>query len=99
MPKSPILSREIFYDVLGDGSYRWIDWALVGTELGAMVEANVEGVISGVGPVTNMDMVDISFTKISKFDEGKFIDTFSTGGYLFPKDYTYDTYPIKPAKH
>jgi hypothetical protein len=101
MPKTPILSREQFYDVLGDGTFRTLDWCLVSTELGAMIESRPSCMMGfGINPMTNVDMIDFSFNKVSYFDEGKFFDKFNTSGYAFPKSLNlFDTYPIKPMKH
>jgi hypothetical protein len=101
MPKSPIQRRELFCDTLGDGSMRFLDWALVDTELGAMMESRPPMLTAfGINPVTNIDMIDFSFNKISYMDEGKFGTTFGTSGGQFPKDIsTFDASPIKPATH
>jgi hypothetical protein len=101
MPKTPILNREQFYDVLGDGTFRTLDWCLVSTELGAMIESRPTCMMGfGLGPTTNVDMIDMSFNKVSYMDEGKFFATFNTGGYAFPKSVNlFDTYPVKYAKH
>lgn len=99
MPKTPILSRERFYDTLGDGSHRLLDWCLVNTELGAMIEPR-QSFVMGINPITNIDAHDMSYNKSSYFDEGKFFSTFNTGGYIVPKDISSpETYPIKPRKH
>jgi hypothetical protein len=101
MPKSPILSREVFFDKLSDGTLRLLDWSIVNTSLGIMVESRNHMICgSGMNPVTNVDMVDASWNKISQVDEGMFFDLFNTSGYQYPKDMnTYDVYPVKPAKH
>ena len=38
MPKTPIVNRTAFYEVLRDGTVRDLEWNLVQTTLGAMVE-------------------------------------------------------------
>jgi hypothetical protein len=100
MPKTPILSRELFYDKLGDGSHRMLDWALVDTSLGAMIESRSAMLGVGLNPVTNVDMVDLGYNRVTQMDEGKFSMKFNTGGGQFPKDIsTYENQPIKFPPH
>jgi hypothetical protein len=99
MPKTPILSRELFYDKLGDGSHRMLDWALVDTALGAMIESRSGMLGYGMGPTTNLDLVDYGYNRVTYIDEGKFSMRFNTGGGQFPKDVNYETAPVKHAKH
>jgi hypothetical protein len=100
MPKSPILSREIFYDQLGDGTFRILDWCLVSTELGGMIESRHPTLAGhGTTPVANTDVVDCSFTKISQMNEDKFFTLFNTAGWQIPKDFSYETAPIKAKPH
>ena len=101
MPKSPILRREIFFDYLGDGTMFILHWALVDTELGGMIESRMPVIASlGTNPVTNIDMIDCSFNKLSPFDANRFSQTFGTSGYQFPVDVSnYETAPIKHRAH
>ena len=67
MPRLPILSREAFYTPLPNGGgFRMLDFHLVNTSLGAMIEtaplAKVDGKIPAV------DVYDAAFTKISEFN-------------------------------
>lgn len=85
MPKGPVLSRELFYDKLRDGTFRDLDWALVNTTLGAMLEPRS---IATVGsPVRQVDALDVSFTRRTQMDETVMFRTFGTAGPLVPVDF------------
>lgn len=88
MPKLPILNREIFFEKLNDGSMRLLDWAVVNTPLGAMVEPRQLASI-GNGKVVQVDVVDTSFTKMSEMDEDAFYSLTGTGGRQVPVDFNY----------
>ena len=88
MPKSPILYREAFYDVLNDGSYRDLDWNLVNTSIGACMEPrSLLGF--GTGKITNIDVVDASINKRSQLDEDTMYRLMGTAGRLFSIDFNY----------
>lgn len=70
MPKAPVLSREYFYTRLRDGSFRLLDFALINTSLGAMIESRPVEV--GRDKTTDTDVYDRSFTKISEIDDDEF---------------------------
>lgn len=89
MPKAPVLSREVFYDVLRDGTYRMQDWAVVNTELGKMLEPRPASFINDPNKIAQVDVVDASFTKISQADEDEFYRLHNTSGRLVPLDFTY----------
>lgn len=86
MPRAPILDRELFYDTLRDGSIRLLDWCLVNTSLGAMVEPRQLGL--GRDRSTNIDAKDASFSRLTPLDEDKFVSLFNTGGQQVPIDYS-----------
>lgn len=69
MPKSPILDREVFYDKLNDGTFRELEFALVNTSLGAMIEPRPCAMISATGKITPVDVVDASFNRMTQMDE------------------------------
>ncbi len=84
MPKSPILYREVFFDKLRDGTLRDLEWALVNTSRGAMVESRPVMGLS-YGKVVNVDPYDTSYNKRSQMDENKFYSLTGTGGQQLPK--------------
>lgn len=85
MPKAPILSRECYYDVRRDGSIIDLDWNLVNTSLGAMVEPAMQSAI--MSPVVQLDLDDISFTRRVQMDETVMFATLGTAGIQIPADY------------
>ena len=64
--KAPILSRTLLYAPLRDGSLRLLDFTLVGTSLGAMLESR--SLVRDGTAVTNEDVYDGSFTDIKLAD-------------------------------
>lgn len=89
MPKSPVLDRTIFYDTLNDGTLRLLEWNLVNTTLGQMIEPrNLSSVGIGASRVVQIDEKDlVNFNRILPFDEDQFFATFLTGGQQLPRDY------------
>lgn len=86
MPKAPILSRECFFDRLSDGTYRDLDWNLVNTSLGAMVEPRAIRLIDP-GKVAQLDWRDVSFTSRREMDEDQFFSVMGTAGQQVPADF------------
>ena len=82
--KSPILSRTRLYGRMRRTGQRYpIDWDLVNTELGGMLEPhNVLG--PNVGAVQIVDIEDISFNDILEINEDQMQDMFGTGGRQIP---------------
>jgi hypothetical protein len=87
MPLNPIRSRELFYDALPDGTLVMLPWALVNTSLGGMIEPVPMSLI-GRDKITNVNLQEIGFNRITQFDEDKFFSTFQTGGPQYPVDYS-----------
>lgn len=86
MPKAPILSRDVFYTRLRDGSFKYLDWNLVNTEQGACVEPrNLIPVVFGA--ITQLDPYDTSFTRETQINEDEIPALFGTGGQQVPLDY------------
>lgn len=84
MPKSPILSREVFYDKRRDGSFVHLDFCLVNTSLGAMIESRNVSLVTS--PFVQLDLDDISFNRLVPMDETTFYSTFNIGGTQLPAD-------------
>ena len=87
MPKGPILRREVFYDILGDKSIRFLDWNLVNTSLGAMIEPRQLCPVPSNGPVVQVNVVDTSFDKMSFMDEDAFYRLTGFSGRQVPVDF------------
>lgn len=86
--KEPILARTLLFSSIGGRktgvtktSYR-LDWNLVETSLGAMLEPRS---ITMVNPesVSALDTHDEGFTNIMEYNEDRMQDQFNTGGGLF----------------
>lgn len=85
MPKTPILNREAFYQKLRDGSFVDLQWNLVQTSLGAMVEPRP---LRGEGSkMNNFDPYDASFTRRTEFNADTFYSLFGTYGQQIPVDF------------
>lgn len=88
MPKRPILERSVFYDVLSDATLMFLDFNVVETELGTMVEgAGFEGGY-GTLKVTDQDVFDASITRIVRMDRNIFTVQYGSGGNQIPTDFS-----------
>ena len=87
MPRPPIQSREAFYDTLRDGSIYDLDWNLVNTELGAMVEPRQLPV--GVADVVaEVDRQDLSVSRRVLMEEDRMFSLIGTSGPQLPVDFS-----------
>lgn len=86
MPRTPILNREGYYKKLSDGTIVPLDWNLVNTSLGAMLEQRQFGPCTA--PLIDVDARDAGFTRELEFDENVLQFQFSTGGSRLPTDYS-----------
>ena len=89
MPKRPILDRTVFYDTLNDGTLRTLDFCLVNTSLGAMVESRSIAAVPSNGKVTQVDAVDASFNRITQMDENDFYKLTGVNGRQLLQDFNY----------
>lgn len=81
---APITNRTAFYDTTF-GGIRFLDWNLVNTAQGAMIEPrNLLGVIDQ--NALNVDQENSEISKLEIFDENKFFSTFNHGGRQHPVD-------------
>ncbi len=89
MPKTPILYREAFFEVirggprdyLGHRPKRELEWYAVETELGTMVETRTSiNAVDAVGKTVNADLTDMSISKFTEMDAGDFQNQYGTGG-------------------
>ena len=87
MPRSPITSRTLFYDQLRDGTYRLLDWCVINTSLGLMVEPRNIATVPANGKVVQNIFDDTSFTEIKQMDEDQFYRFYNTGGRLIPAEF------------
>lgn len=89
MPRAPIVYREAFYetvrggtrDYLGNQPKRELEWYVVETELGTMVEPRTSiNAVDAVGKIVNADLTDMSVSKFTEMDAGAFQNQYGTGG-------------------
>ncbi len=82
MPKAPILSRTALFDVLRDGTQVPLDYNIVGTSLGSMVEfrSNIS-----MGPVTNRDPYEESITDRRQMSRDQIFTLLGVGGDCWPR--------------
>ena len=89
MPKTPITDRTMLYDVLRyDKTIRFLDWNVVETELGTMVEPRPFGPGYGTVKVTDVDVYDASANRLVQYDENTFAREYGTGGNQLPADFS-----------
>lgn len=86
--KEPILSRTLLFDLLKDKKTMIrLDWNLVDTVLGGMLEPRSMSGINAAESIQNFDVFDAGFTSFRSQNEDTMQSIFSTGGILFPRDY------------
>lgn len=90
MPKAPILSRTQLFDTLPSRSgnrramtFYNLDWCLVNTSLGAMLEARPA---IRTGFAANEDPYDTDFNDRLPMARTQLYATFNSGGDLVPRD-------------
>lgn len=84
--KEPITSRTILFDTLRDGTKVRLDWNLVDTPQGGMLEPRSIGMVNAES-VNSIDAFDEGFTKFQELDEDVMQELFNTGGCLFFRTY------------
>lgn len=83
MPRTPILNREGYYKTLTDGTIVDLDWNVVNTSLGAMLEPRQ--VTAGLGmDGAAIDAVDAGYSRRLEYDEDLLVAQFNTGGRQLP---------------
>jgi hypothetical protein len=84
MPKTPILNREAFYETLGDGTIRFLDFCLVDTSLGTMVEPRATSLISMGQSIAAVSVYDGSISKLSPMQSDEFYKLTGFSGRQMP---------------
>lgn len=80
MPRTPILARFAFYERLRDGTFRDLDWNVVNTSLGAMVEPR-QIIMFDHHTMTDKDRFDgDNFTDRRELSDDQFYSFHGTGG-------------------
>lgn len=84
MPRAPILNRQAFYTKQRGGSYRDLDWNLVNTSLGGMVEPRQIVSLDG-NKVSDKDRFDgDDFNERREMSDDDFYRLTGTGGQQLP---------------
>jgi len=86
MPRTPILNREGYYKKLSDGTITFLDWNLVDTPLGAMLEQRQ--VRATCSPFIALDAKDAGFSRLVEYSDDVLQFQFSTGGQALPTDFS-----------
>lgn len=82
MPKLPITSRTLLYEVLDDGTFHLLDFTLVTTGMGTMVEFRNIARRPGES-ITNEDVVESSFTNLQLVRAGQATGNYALDQLLF----------------
>lgn len=82
MPKTPITSRTLLYETLEDGTSHLLDFCLVTTSVGTMVEWRNIARRPG-DEIKNEDVVDSSFTNFQLVREGQATGNYALDQLLF----------------
>ena len=86
MPKEPIIERVALFQRLRDNTLRQLDWNIVETSLGKMLEPRAF-FRADSDDIKNVDVYDANYTSIRILDAGAFANEFQTDGIQFPSDF------------
>jgi hypothetical protein len=84
--KEPILSRTLLMDTLRDGTKMLLDWNLVETSLGTMLEPASISLVNGEATAA-IDAMDAGFSKTLEIDEDTIQGLFNSGGNLLFRNF------------
>ena len=94
MPKAPILARRGFFSYVDrtQSTLRMLDFNVVDTELGSMVEPRqvafgIQLGNSGSTGYANIDVTDAAFNSLSQIDQNTFLSQFGTDGLQGPIEF------------
>lgn len=86
MPRLPILSREAFYTTNPDGSIRLLDFCLVNTSLGAMIEPYPVLGVNG-DKIAPIDAKDAGFSRLVPTNADQFYSQTGFSGEQVLRDF------------
>jgi hypothetical protein len=87
MAKTPITDRTVFQVKNPDGTYRFLDWQLVNTSIGAMMEPRAVPFPASLSGTNLRSYQSESFDRIEILDEDKLTRFFGVSGHQLPSDY------------
>jgi hypothetical protein len=82
MPSAPILTRTLLWERLGDGSIHVLDWNLVNTSLGLMVEPRV--MLRESGAIKDEDLAESGYSDMTVLQSDNFFATYGFAGSQWP---------------
>jgi len=82
MPSAPILTRTLLWERLSDGSIHLLDWNLVNTSLGVMVEPRV--LLRDSGAIKDEDLFESGYTDMMVLQSDSFFATYWFSGSQWP---------------
>lgn len=81
----PILGRTMLYERLRDGTIHLLDWNLVSTTLGLMIEPRT--MIRATGNMQNSDPYENGYTDMLEVPQATLFATYNFGGSQWPRVY------------
>lgn len=78
MPSAPILTRTLLWETLSDGTIHVLDWQLVQTSLGQMIEPRT--LVRPIGDVKDEDLFESGFTDMRKVQSDAMWGLFNFAG-------------------
>jgi len=81
MPSAPILTRTLLWEALSDGTIHQLDWNLVTTSLGQMVEPRS---LVRQAPVQNEDFLDSGYSGMRKLQSDVMYTQIGFAGSQWP---------------
>lgn len=86
--KAPILARDRMYGRMRrTGDLYPLDWNIVNTELGAMMEPR-QILGADANKIVNLDIEDNSFNRITEVNEDEMVNLFNHSGRQIPVDFS-----------
>lgn len=82
MPSPPILSRTLLWERLSDGTIHLLDWNLVTTSLGVMVEPRT--LLHANGAMKDEDLLESGYTDMTVLQSDSFYATYHFAGSQWP---------------
>ena len=97
MPSAPILGRTLLYEYLPDGvTYHQLDWNIVETSLGSMVEPRVMNRNLAEMDIQNEDLFQGGYTAILKLSSDDLFTQYGVLGSQWPHFRGSDQGPFGP---
>ncbi len=89
MPRAPITRRTLLYSKFPDGTFHFLQWSLVNTSMGSMMEPRYLPLVGrdiGDNP-SQWDTTGEGFDAVKEIDEHHTLRNWGLAGYQLPRDY------------